>query len=128
MAEQEFRGEEKQRFPALTALGVLLGIAVIVVAFVVDSEIGIPVLILVLVCVGAALAYRVIAGSNRSAERDSEDAGPPKPSPDRERPLGDTPEAHDEVSPHDLPPDHPGREEAEEVAGGSEGTTRGPLP
>ena len=45
--------------------------------------------------------------------------------PDDETDLGDTPEAHDEVSPHDLPPDHPGRHKAEELAGGEDGTTRG---
>lgn len=45
--------------------------------------------------------------------------------PDDETPLGDTPEAHDEISPHDLPPDHPGREEAERLAGGEGGTTKG---
>ncbi|HVF78247.1 MAG TPA: hypothetical protein VNA28_08105 [Solirubrobacteraceae bacterium] len=44
--------------------------------------------------------------------------------PDDETPVGDTPEAHDEISPHDLPPDHPGRQQAEREAG-SEGTTRG---
>ncbi len=45
--------------------------------------------------------------------------------PDDETPLGDTPEAHDEISPHDLPPGHPGRDEAEREAGGGRGTTRG---
>jgi hypothetical protein len=45
--------------------------------------------------------------------------------PDEETPAGDTPEAHDEISPHDLPPDHPGRPEAERRAGGEAGTTRG---
>ncbi len=45
--------------------------------------------------------------------------------PDDETPLGDTPEAHDEISPHDLPPDHPGRREAERISGDEEGTTRG---
>jgi hypothetical protein len=45
--------------------------------------------------------------------------------PDDETDLGDTPEAHDEVSPHDLPKDHPGRKKAEELAGGEDGTTRG---
>ena len=45
--------------------------------------------------------------------------------PDEETDLGDTPEAHDEVSPHDLPKDHPGRQAAEELAGGEGGTTRG---
>jgi hypothetical protein len=39
--------------------------------------------------------------------------------------VGDTPEAHDEVNPHDLPPDHPGRPAAEEQAGDEAGTTRG---
>ncbi|WP_205695999.1 hypothetical protein [Conexibacter sp. SYSU D00693] len=45
--------------------------------------------------------------------------------PDEERPLGDTREAHDEISPHDLPKGHPGRAEAEREAGGPDGTTRG---
>ena len=45
--------------------------------------------------------------------------------PDDETPAGDTPEAHDEISPHDLPPDHPGRSEAERLAGDEGGTTRG---
>jgi hypothetical protein len=45
--------------------------------------------------------------------------------PDDETPLGDTPEAHDEISPHDLPKDHPGRRAAEEQAGGEGGTTQG---
>jgi len=53
----------------------------------------------------------------------SEPLGPM--TPDEETPLGDTPEAHDEISPHDLPPDHPGRDEAERLAGGDEGTTEG---
>jgi hypothetical protein len=40
--------------------------------------------------------------------------------------VGDTPEAHDEITPHDLPPDHPGRREAERQADESEsGTARG---
>jgi hypothetical protein len=47
--------------------------------------------------------------------------------PDDESPAGDTPEAHDEVSPHDLPPDHPGRGKTEELAGGDAGTTRGNI-
>lgn len=45
--------------------------------------------------------------------------------PDDETPLGDTPEAHDEISPHDLPKAHPGRAAAEQQAGGPDGTTRG---
>jgi hypothetical protein len=45
--------------------------------------------------------------------------------PDEETPAGDTPEAHDELSPVDLPPDHPGRQEAERQAGDIGGTTKG---
>jgi hypothetical protein len=46
--------------------------------------------------------------------------------PDDETAFGDTPEAHDEISPHDLPRDHPGRREAERQAAEDEsGTTRG---
>jgi hypothetical protein len=46
--------------------------------------------------------------------------------PDDESALGATAEAHDEISPHDLPPSHPGRREAERQAQESEsGTTRG---
>lgn len=45
--------------------------------------------------------------------------------PDDETPAGDTPEAHDELSPRDLPKDHPGRAEAERLAGGTDGTTGG---
>jgi hypothetical protein len=45
--------------------------------------------------------------------------------PDDETDLGDTPEAHDEISPHDLPPDHPGRAEAERLAGDPSDTTSG---
>jgi hypothetical protein len=45
--------------------------------------------------------------------------------PDEETALGDTPEAHEEISPHDLPPGHPGREEAERLAGGEDGTSKG---
>jgi hypothetical protein len=45
--------------------------------------------------------------------------------PDDKTPAGDTPEAHDEINPHDLPPDHPGRHAAEEMAAGGDGPTSG---
>jgi hypothetical protein len=42
------------------------------------------------------------------------------------RPVGDSPELHDEISPHDLPKDHPGRHAAERQAARSRThTTRG---
>jgi hypothetical protein len=55
---------------------------------------------------------------------EASEPGGPK-TPDGETEAGDTPEAHDEISPHDLPPDHPGRKEAERLAGGEQGTTTG---
>jgi hypothetical protein len=63
-----------------------------------------------------------------------ENAPPPKEgsheplgpvTPDDETPLGDTPEAHDEIIPEDLPKDHPGRREAERQAAEGDGTVRG---
>jgi hypothetical protein len=45
--------------------------------------------------------------------------------PDPGRPLGDTAEAHDEISPHDLPKGHPGRAAAERLAKGPDRVTRG---
>jgi len=63
---------------------------------------------------------------SQAPPHDSEADEPLGPmTPDDETPLGDTPEAHDEISPHDLPPGHPGRAEAEREAGGPDGTTRG---
>ena len=91
-------------------------------------DILIPVLVLAVICAIAALAFVMIRRQNPSADVDSTDSGIPKTDTDDNRPLGDTDEAHDEISPHDLPLSHPGREEAEEVAGGADGTTRGPLP
>ncbi len=52
-----------------------------------------------------------------------EPAGPM--TPDDETALGDTPEAHDELIPADLPKDHPGRKEAERQAGGLGEPARG---
>ena len=45
--------------------------------------------------------------------------------PDEETDLGDTPEAHDEITPHDLPLDHPGRDEAERQVDGEGDTVAG---
>jgi hypothetical protein len=57
-------------------------------------------------------------------QRSEEPLGPV--TPDDERPAGDTPEAHDEITPHDLPKGHPGRAEAErDAAESGSGSTRG---
>lgn len=60
------------------------------------------------------------------ADTDSDAQAPPADIfADDGRPLGDTDEAHDEITPHDLPLGHPGRQAAEHQAGGEGGTTRG---
>jgi hypothetical protein len=56
----------------------------------------------------------------------AEENGPlPAIGMDDATPLGDTPEAHDEISPHDLPLSHPGRHATERQADRARGTTRG---
>ncbi|MDX6724739.1 MAG: hypothetical protein QOD73_3143 [Solirubrobacteraceae bacterium] len=97
----------------------------------------IPALILAALVIGYALVNlaltRRVEARHDSLEDAMSDETEPLPSshliPDDSTPAGDTPEAHDEINPHDLPPDHPGRRAAEEQAGG-EGpgearTTRG---
>ena len=86
--------------------------------------------ILIAVLIIAALIVAIVAvnGIMRrsvTARHDSlddamSDENEPVPSahliPDNETAAGDTPEAHDEINPHDLPPDHPGRRAAEKQA------------
>src|SRR4051795_3933348 len=94
----------------------------------------IAIVILLLVVAGylavtRAAAKRIADRHGGEPERALDDESEPIPSAhlitDDERPLGDTPEAHDEVNPHDLPLDNPARKEAEEQAGGEDGETRG---
>ena len=59
----------------------------------------------------------------RHGTDDDEPLGPA--TPDDQTDLGDTPEAHDEIVPEDLPKDHPGRKEAERQAASGDGTVRG---
>ncbi|MDQ3739873.1 MAG: hypothetical protein M3389_02910 [Actinomycetota bacterium] len=111
-------------FPTALVAGLLAFVVVAIVAWVaVGAELGIPVLVLGAICAAAAIAYRTI-GTSRSAPTDNRDSVP-RLSAEGDRPLGDTPEAHDEINPHDLPPDHPGRHAAEEMAQGDEGETAG---
>ena len=80
----------------------------------------------------SAIARRSVASRHDSGEDAMSDENEPLPSahliPDDETAAGDTPEAHDEINPHDLPPGHPGRRAAEEKAraeGDGARTTRG---
>jgi hypothetical protein len=79
----------------------------------------------VVVIVAAVLALNGLLRSRVTSRHDSledamSDEKEPVPSahliPDNETAAGDTPEAHDEINPHDLPAGHPGREAAEEKA------------
>jgi hypothetical protein len=84
----------------------------------------IPAVILAVLAVGYALLNRAathrIAERHDSAQDAAADETEPIPSthliPDDSTPAGDTPEAHDEINPHDLPAGHPGREAAERKA------------
>lgn len=93
--------------------------------------IAVAILLLILaVAYGAQklMAARVLAGDG-SAEKAQSDADSAIPAllliPDDSTPAGDTPDAHDEITPHDLPLSHPGRQEAERQAGDEGETTRG---
>src|SRR4051794_32109868 len=107
MTSERFEGVERRRFPALLAVGAALGAIVVIVAFISDAGLAWPLLILFVLCVAVAIAYRFIAGSNRD-DADHTDSFPKQPATTA-RPLGDTPEARDEVSPHDFPVGTPAR-------------------
>jgi hypothetical protein len=94
----------------------------------------IPLAVLILIIVGyfavnALGAKRIAERHGGDAERAVQDSEDPVPSthliPDDQRPLGDTPEAHDEIIPEDLPKSHPGRAAAEREAAEGDGTVRG---
>jgi hypothetical protein len=64
--------------------------------------------------------------SHEAAPHDQRAEEPLGPfTPDDETAAGDTPEAHDEIIPEDLPKGHPGRAEAEREAAEGDGTVRG---
>src|SRR5919199_449753 len=81
---------------------------------------------------GWAVLNRVMTKRVESRHDSIEDAmsdeSEPLPSshliPDNRTAAGDTPEAHDEINPHDLPPDHPGRQAAEHQAAEERGGGR----
>ena len=88
------------------------------------------VLVGIVLAINGAMRKRVTSRHD-SIEDAMSDETEPLPSshliPDNETAAGDTPEAHDEINPHDLPVDHPGRLEAERQAGDHDDdrTTRG---
>ena len=105
--------------------GLVAAAIVIAVAWAtLGAEVAIPILILTAICVAVAIAYRTLGTGPRAKAADSTEGGLPTLPAEDDRPLGDTPQAHDELNPHDLPPDHPGRHAAEEMAKG-DGETAG---
>jgi len=123
--EPRLQGGEKPRFTGLVVAGLLLGVAVIAVCWIIlGTEYAVPLIILAFVCFVALLGFRVISSRNRDPA-DASQGGLPAQAPDPRRPLGDTAEAHDEINPHDFPLYNPGRRTAQALAGGGGGTTRG---
>lgn len=115
-------------FPTGILIGIIAAALLGVVAWIfVGVEYGVPILVLAAICILAALVYRMMAGAPRgdAGYTDEDDPTPKVPTSGDGRPLGDTREAHDEVNPHDLPLDNPGRQSAEEMSGAVEGDTSG---
>ena len=112
---------------------VLLAIFAIAAGVLAGAEFAIPIVILAALVLGflmlnGLLARRSLArhGGDASAARaDGDDALPSAHLIPDDRPLGDTVEAHDEISPHDLPKGAPNRRLAEAQAAARNGTTRG---
>jgi len=67
-----------------------------------------------------SVARKRVTERHESIQSAMADENEPIPSshliPDNETAAGDTPEAHDEINPHDIPPGHPGRRAAEDQA------------
>jgi len=111
----------KWQIGLVAAFIVIFGVTVILTS---NPVYLIAVLILAVLVVGYSLFNRAaaknIASRHGSLEDAMSDETEPIPSahliPDDETAAGDTPEAHDEINPHDLPPDHPGRQAAEAQA------------
>jgi hypothetical protein len=127
-------GRERPRWSGTLIGGVLAfyGICALAAAIFAGAAEAIATLLAgIIPMTGAALWVATVRSKTPPArtERDPAAADRDDPFPgvgaEDERPLGDTPEAHDEISPHDLPPGHPGRGEAERQAGGLGGTTPG---
>jgi hypothetical protein len=111
----------KWQIALVAAFIVIFGVTVILTG---NPVYLIAVLILAVLVVGYSLFNRAvsknIASRHDSLEDAMSDENEPIPSahliPDDDTAAGDTPEAHDEINPHDLPRDHPGRPAAEEQA------------
>ena len=96
-------------FTPLAATGVT---AALIVAVVAGLAAGPGAAVAVIAALALWLAFTAVFRARGAA------AGRALPawSPDDERPLGDTPELHDRLSPHDVPKSHPSRLALERAA------------
>jgi hypothetical protein len=124
MASVDRNGEAGPVAPAALGFGVVGAIAIAIAAWLaMGIGAALVVVLLAAICIGVFAVYRT-AGTSSDAATDNAD-GTPRLRAEGNRPLGDTPQAHDEINPHDLPPDHPGRHAAEDMAEGDDGSTSG---
>ena len=123
--------------PFLVLTAVFFAIVAAVAAIAGGISWAIPVVLVAIIVVVYALANRKLGeremashgGDEHDALRDGREGGLPKAHVigDDETALGDTPEVHAEISPHDFPKGAPERQAAERMAAeeAGEDTTRG---
>lgn len=119
-------------------IGVLLAAYVLAVLLSGTPAYLIPAAILAVLVLGYAVLQRTLTrremarhgGDVDAALRDDRDWAIPSAHlvGDDATQAGDTPEVHDEINPHDLPIDHPGRGAAEEQAAAEAANTTGNAP
>jgi hypothetical protein len=123
------RAEAARRLPPVLWLLAVAGVvlvagAVAAIVFAGPAE-AIAVVAVGFAAVAAASLWFAITRAERHSAVDGRDHPLAGVGPDDKRPLGDTPEAHDEITPRDLPAGHPGRGAAERQAEALGGTTPG---
>jgi hypothetical protein len=124
------RAEAARRLPPVLWLLAVAGVVLVASALAAIVFAG-PAEAIAVVAVGfAAMAAASLWIATTRAERragamDDRDHPLTGVDADDARPLGDTPEAHDEITPHDLPAGHPSRGAAERQAQALGGTTPG---
>ena len=115
--------------------GVLFAVFALAAGVLAGGEFVVPIAILATLVLGFFMLNALVARRTRArhggdpgaAQDDGGDGLPAAHLIPDDRPLGDTAEAHDEISPHDLPKGSPNRRAAEAQAARHGGTTRGDL-
>jgi hypothetical protein len=111
----------------------LFAVFALAAAVLAGAQYALPIVLLAVLVLGflalnGLLARRRMGRHSRdpgAAQRNGDDALPAEILIPDDTPLGDTAQAHDEISPHDLPKDSPARRAAEAQAARRNGTTRG---